>query len=373
MNLDLPADYLQIRDAIRDVVKSEVIPHSGAWDHEAAFPSAAIEILGELGMLGILVPERYGGSELDTRALAIVMEEIARGDGALALSIGVHNTLSVLSILDFASEEQRQDLLPRMAQGRCLGTYGARQGDAEQESAEVGVSAQATSEGWELTGTHDFVPIASAAQVFVVEAKSDSDIKLFLLDRQSCDVSTSEIQVLGMRAAGIGSLSLNALRLPSEAGLNADAAALETIQAKGWVMLAALALGLGRASLEAASRYALDRKQFGKPIAKFQAIQHKLADMAIGLEGARLLTYRAASSLDAGRASAHQAAMAKNFASEAAFLAADQGIQIHGGYGYTREYPVERYWRDAKLTKLLWGSSSMMRDRVARQVFSAYD
>ena len=380
MNFQLSEEHQQIRDMIRDFVKSEVIPHAREWDEAEAFPHETVAKLGELGMLGVVIPEQYGGSELDMLSLSLIIEEVARGDGSLALTVASHNGLGSGHILYAGNEEQRQKYIPRLATGEILGAWALTEPGSGSDAAGLLTKGEKVDGGWVLNGSKTFITQGSVGGCCVVLARTSpgsgaSGISAFIVDHgtEGFRVS-SHIEKLGMRSSDTCELAFEDCFVPDSQLLGEEGHGFKDALAildSGRITIGALSLGLARGALEEASRYALDRKQFGKPIAEFQAIQHKLADMATELDAARLLVHRAAVLKDQGKRYKREASMGKLFASEMAMRACDEAIQIHGGYGYTREYPVERYWRDAKLCTIGEGTSEVQRMIIAREILRA--
>jgi alkylation response protein AidB-like acyl-CoA dehydrogenase len=377
MNFQLGEDHRQIRDMIRDFVRSEVIPNARQWDADEAFPHETVKQLGALGMLGIVIPESYGGSGLDTLALALIIEEVARGDGSLALTVASHNGLGSGHILYAGSDDQRQRYIPRLASGEILGAWALTEPGSGSDAAGLLTKAEKVDGGWVLNGSKTFITQGSVGGCCVVLARTSqgskgAGISAFIVDHGTEGFRVSaHMEKLGMRSSDTVELAFEDCFVADSQLLGEEGQGFKDALAildSGRITIGALAVGLARGALEEAARYALERKQFGKPIAEFQAIQHKLADMATEIDAARLLVHRAAVLKDAGKRYKREASMAKLFSSEVAMRATDEAIQIHGGYGYTREYPVERYWRDAKLCTIGEGTSEIQRMVIAREI-----
>ena len=380
MNLELSDEHIQIRDMIRDFVKAEVIPHAREWDEAEQFPHETVKKLGELGMLGVVIPEELGGSGLDTVSLSLIIEEVARGDGSLALTVASHNGLGSGHILHAGNDEQRAKYIPRLASGEILGAWALTEPGSGSDAGGLRTRAHKVDGGWVINGSKTFITQGSVGGTCVVLARTDpeagsSGISAFIVEHGTPGFRVSSHMLkLGMRSSDTCELAFEDCFVPDSQLLGREGYGFKDALAildSGRITIAALALGLARGALEESAGYALERKQFGKPIAEFQAIQYKLADMATEIDAARLLIMRAAVLKDSGRRYKREASMAKLFASEAAMRACDEAIQIHGGYGYTREYPVERYWRDAKLCTIGEGTSEIQRMVIAREILRA--
>ena len=381
MHFELSEEHLQIRDMIRDFVRREVIPHAREWDEAERFPTETVQELGALGMLGITVPEAYGGSALDTLSLALIIEEIARGDGSLALTVASHNGLGTGHILHAGTEEQKQRYVPKLATGEWLGAWALTEPGSGSDAAGLATKAERSRDGWVLNGAKTFITQGSVGGCCVVLARTSQErgsdgISAFIVEHGTPGFSvSSHMKKLGMRSSDTVELAFTDCLVPEDALLGQEGHGFRdalSILDGGRITIGALAIGLARGALEEATAYSLDRKQFGKPISSFQAIQHKLADMATEIDAARLMVHRAAALKDQGKRFKREGAMAKLFASEMAMRATDQAIQIHGGYGYTREYPVERYWRDAKLCTIGEGTSEIQRMVIAREILKQH-
>jgi alkylation response protein AidB-like acyl-CoA dehydrogenase len=369
MNLSLDANQQQIREAIQGFVRSEVTPNSQAWDGAESLPRDRVGALADLGMLGVMVGEAHDGVGLGLLEATLVLEEIARGDGGLAVAMAGHAVMAAPHIQRTGSEAQRSEWLPRLAVGERLAAWAhGESGGVTLDALET--TATATAGGWTLTGHKRLVPGGAVADVFVVVARVGEGASAFLVPADTDGLTVSTPGVLGLRAGGLVDLALVDVTVPSEAELGGGWEAVTRTLAAGRVALAAIAAGLGSRAIDDAARYALQRKQFGKAIAEFQAIQNRLADADVGIQGGRLLVHRAAATHDADRPVARDAAMAYVHTATAAFEAADNAIQIHGGNGYVREYHVERLWRDARTLAALAGTPSVARDAIAAGVYA---
>jgi alkylation response protein AidB-like acyl-CoA dehydrogenase len=333
--------------------------------------------LGELGLLGISVPEELGGAGLDMLAVAVVVEEVARHDGSLALTVASHNGLGSSQIRHFGSDAQRRRWLVPLARGEKLAAWGLTEPGSGSDAAALRTTAVRRGDGWVLNGSKTFITQGSVGDVFVVLARTDParaqrGITAFVLEKGMKGFSQRPIHgKLGMRSSDTAELHLEEVEVPDGNRIGElNQGFLNTLQIldRGRITIGALAVGLARGAIEEARAYAKERKAFGRPIAEFQAIAFMLADMATETDAARLLVYRAAALADGGKPFVREASMAKLFASEAAMRATSKAIQIHGGYGYTRDFPVERYFRDAKLCEIGEGTSEVQRMVIARQI-----
>lgn len=380
MQFDLPDDLVQLRDMVRKFAAEKIRPHAREWDRDQALPKTLISQLGELGLLGTLVPTEYGGAGLGYLGNCIVMEEIARQDGGAALFLAAHNGLCLSQILLAADEKQKKKYLPKLATGEWIGAWGLTEPCGGSDAAAMQTRAVKDGDGWRITGHKQFITNGTWAQVFVVMAKTDPDkggkgVSAFIVERGAAGFEVGHKEdKLGMRSSDTVTLNFENVRVGPEALLGqlgrgyADALA---VLERGRVGIGALSVGLARGCLEESLSYAKDRQAFGKPLADHQAIAFLLADMATEIEAARLLVYDAATSLDRGEKLPMKACIAKLFASEIATKAGLNAIQIHGGYGYTKDIPVERYMRDAKLCEIGEGSSQIQRILIARHVLNA--
>jgi alkylation response protein AidB-like acyl-CoA dehydrogenase len=380
MDLTLPESHRALQASLREFCEEHVKPYAREWDHEEKFPAEVVKALGELGALGILVSEEYGGAGMDSLAVAVAIEEIARYDGSLALTVASHNGLGTSHIRVFGNDAQRKRYLPKLAAGEWLGAWGLTEPGSGSDAAGMKTTAVRRGDRWVLNGTKMFITQGTVGQVFVVLALTDSEkrqkgITAFILERGMPGFSQKAIHgKLGMRSSDTGELILENVEIPDSQRLGElGMGFVNTLQIldKGRITIGALSTGLARGALEESSRYARDRRAFGQPIGDFEAIRWMLADMQTELQAARLLVHRAAVLADTGRPYGREASMAKLFASEIAFKACNKAVQIHGGYGYTREFPVERYLRDAKLCEIGEGTSEVQRTVISRELLKA--
>ncbi len=380
MNFELPEHTQALRKTVRDFCEREVKPHAREWDRASKFPHEVVKHLGELGLLGLALPEEYGGAALDMVSIATVIEEIARWDGSLALTVASHNGLCSGHIKSFGNEVQKRQYLPQLATGEKLGAWGLTEPSSGSDAAGLKTVAVRQGDGWVLNGAKTFITQGSVGSVFVVLASTDAaraqkGITAFVFEKGLKGFTQRPIHgKLGMRSSDTAELIFEDVHLPDTARLGeVNHGFLDTLKIldRGRITIAALAAGLGRASLEHATKYAKERQAFGAPIASFQAIQWMLADMATEQAASRVLIYRAATLCDAGRPFGREASMAKLFAAEASTRAGVKAVQILGGYGYTDEFPVERYLRDAKLCEIGEGTNEIQRLVISRDILKA--
>jgi len=380
MDLTLPESHRALQASLREFCEEHVKPYARQWDHEEKFPAEVVKALGDLGALGILVSEEYGGAGMDSLAVAVAIEEIARYDGSLALTVASHNGLGTSHLRVFGNDAQRKRYLPRLASGEWLGAWGLTEPGSGSDAAGMKTTAVRRGDRWVLNGTKMFITQGTVGQVFVILALTDAErrqkgITAFILERGMPGFSQKAIHgKLGMRSSDTGELIMENVEIPDSQRLGElGMGFVNTLQIldKGRITIGALSTGLARGALEESARYARDRRAFGKPIGDFEAIRWMLADMQTELQAARLLVHRAAVLADTGRPYGREASMAKLFASEIAFKACNKAVQIHGGYGYTREFPVERYLRDAKLCEIGEGTSEVQRTVISRELLKA--
>jgi len=380
MNFELSEEQQQIKFSVREFAESEMRPFVGEWDESQHFPEELRPKLAELGLLGVLFPERYGGAGMGYVEYATIIEELGRVDGAIGLSVAAHNSLCSNHIYTFGKEEKKQKYLVPLAQGESFGAWGLTESQAGSDASGTRTTAIRSNGGWKVNGSKNFITHAIACNTLVAVAVTDKTkgshgISAFIFDKSMEGFrSDKKENKVGMRASETSSVVFEDCYVPDENRLGGEGEgfiqAMEVLDG-GRISIAALSVGIAQGAYEAAVKYAKERQQFGKPIAEFQAIQFKLADMATQIEAARLLTYQAASLKDAGRKTTQPSAMAKLFASETAVRVAEESVQIHGGYGYTKDYPAEKYWRDSKLCTIGEGTSEIQRLVIARQLLKA--
>jgi alkylation response protein AidB-like acyl-CoA dehydrogenase len=378
------ADERALLGALTSYLSERVVPTAAERDAQGTFPHAIVRELAELGVFGLQVPEAYGGLGLPTRTAARILEEIAWADGSLGLTVASHNSLATGHLLLDASEAQKERYLPRMAAGEWLGAWGLTEPGAGSDAAALKTRAEEVDDGWVLNGTKQFITQGSVAGVYVINARTDPapagkphrGISTFVFEAGTPGLVVGRKEdKLGLRSSDTAQLVFENLRLPADALVGERGRGFYTVLKVldgGRVGIAALSVGIGRAALEFAARYATERKQFGQPIGRFEGVGFQLAEMSADLEAARLLYLKAAELKDAGRDYTLAAAQAKLFASEVATRAADAAIQILGGYGYTKDYPVERYWRDVRLMRIGEGTSEILKLVIAKRVLEAY-
>ena len=381
MDFDLSEDDALFVDSVRQLARERVAEAAAAWDEAGRVPDDVLGELGELGLLGMEVPEAAGGAGLSTVATTAIIDTLAQASGSLALLVSAHNFLSVAHLLAVGTEAQKQRLLGPMTAGPAVTAWALSEAGSGSDAGAAATVATRKGDDWVLDGTKAYITAGQHAGSLVVFATTDpsdrtAGLTAFIVDADADGVSVVErVRPLGVRAAAIAHLSLAGVtvgddrRLGEVGGAMADAKALLD---RSRIGVAAMACGIVAAALDAARDYALQREQFGRAIASFQAIQWKLADMATGLEAARALTMHAAWLRDAGRPFALAASRAKLFAAELASRACSEALQIHGGYGYTREFPVERYLRDAKATQVAEGTSQIQRVLISRAIASRF-
>ena len=380
MDFELNEEQQQIKYSVREFAESEIRPHVMEWDESQHFPEELRPKLAELGLLGVLFPEQYGGAGMGYVEYATIIEEIGRVDGSVGLSVAAHNSLCSNHIYLFGSEEQKQRYLVPLASGESFGAWGLTESQAGSDASGTRTNAVASNGGWKVNGSKNFITHAIACNTLVAMAVTDKEkgshgISAFIFDKSMEGFrSDKKENKLGMRASETASVVFEDCYVPDENRLgNPGEGFLQAMQVLdgGRISIAALSVGIAQGAYEAAIKYAKERQQFGKPIAEFQAIQFKLADMAMQIEAARLLTRQAAALKDAGKKTTRESAMAKLFASEVAVRVAEESVQIHGGYGYTKDYPAEKYWRDSKLCTIGEGTSEIQRIVIAKQLLKA--
>ncbi|MDQ4120308.1 MAG: acyl-CoA dehydrogenase family protein [Acidobacteriota bacterium] len=380
MNFELTEDQLQIKYSVREFAESELKPNVMEWDESQHLPLEIFPQLAELGLLGIIFPEEYGGAGLGYVEYATIIEELGRIDGSIGLSVAAHNSLCTNHIFQFGSEEQKRKYVEPLATGKHLGAWGLTESGAGSDASGTRTTAVRQNGGWVVNGSKNFITHAISGDTCVAVAVTDKEkgnkgITAFVFEKgmQGFRPDKKENK-LGMRASETASVVFEDCYITDAHRLgNEGEGFLQAMQILdgGRISIAALSVGIAQGAYEAAVRYAKERQQFGKPIAEFQAIQFKLADMATQIEAARLLTLQAAALKDAGKKTTKQSAMAKLFASEVAVKVSEESVQIHGGYGYTKDYPAEKYWRDSKLCTIGEGTSEIQRIVIAKQLLKA--
>jgi alkylation response protein AidB-like acyl-CoA dehydrogenase len=380
MNFELNEEQQQIKYSVREFAESEIRPHVMEWDESQHFPDELRPKLAELGLMGVLFPENYGGAGMGYVEYATIIEELGRVDGSVGLSVAAHNSLCSNHIYSFGTEEQKQKYLVPLAQGESFGAWGLTESQAGSDASGTRTTAIRSNGGWKVNGSKNFITHAIACNTLVAVAVTDKTkgshgISAFIFDKSMEGFrSDKKENKVGMRASETSSVVFEDCYVPDENRLGEEGEgfrqAMQVLDG-GRISIAALSVGIAQGAYEAAVRYAKERQQFGKPIAEFEGIQFKLADMATQIEAARLLTLQAAALKDAGKKTTQRSAMAKLFASEVAVRVAEESVQVHGGYGYTKDYPAEKYWRDSKLCTIGEGTSEIQRLVIAKNLLKA--
>jgi alkylation response protein AidB-like acyl-CoA dehydrogenase len=376
MDFELTADQREIQGLAREFADAEIVPNASGWDREHRFPDELYPKLAELGLMGVCVPEEYGGSGADFLSYVLVLEELSRADAGVGVTVAVHTSATTLPILTFGTEEQRARFVPPLARGDQIGAFALTEPDSGSDAGSLRTVAEPDGDGWLITGSKQWITNGSRAGTFVLFARTDPatagarGVSCFVLDAGHVRV-TREEEKLGLNSSTTSDLVLEGAPVGRDRLLHEEGRGFRVAMATldgGRIGIAAQALGIAQAAFDVARAYAQQREQFGRPIADFQAIQWKLADMATEIDAARLLTYRAAWLKQQGRPHTEEGAKAKLFASESARRQTAEAIQILGGYGYTKEFPVERYYRDAKITEIYEGTSEIQRLVIARSI-----
>ncbi len=375
MDFELTESQAMTRKMVRDFVEREIIPESMTYDESQEFPAHWATKMGELGLLGIFVPEKYGGSGLDSVCYAIAIEELARGDASAAVIAAVCNGLACEPILRWGTEEQKRKWLVPLAKGEWIGAYALTEPGSGSDAAAMRATARREGDEWILNGSKAFITNAGAAKVLITYARTGEkkhDISAFIVPTDSKGFSLLKKEnKMGIRASDTYLIGFDDLRIPKENLLGQEGKGFSIAMATldgGRIGIAAQALGIAQRALEESMKFAKEREAFGQKIAEFEAIQWKLADMATEIDAARLLTYRASRLEDEGKRHTYESSVAKLFASEAAHRAVDAALQIHGGYGFVKDYVVEKLYRDQRVTEIYEGTSEVQRLVIARAV-----
>jgi alkylation response protein AidB-like acyl-CoA dehydrogenase len=370
-------EQIAIRDLARDFAEREIRPVVMQYDESQEFPAEIFRAMAELGFLGIMVSPEYGGVGLGATEASIIIEEISRVDPSIGLGVAAHNGLCSGHINRFASDELKAAYLPRLASGETMGAWGLTEPGSGSDASGMQTVARRDGSDWIINGSKNFITHGTVGDIAVIMAVTDREkrangVTAFVVDKSMPGFSASKKEnKLGMRCSDTSSLVLEDVRVPAANMIGGEGEGFRQalmILDGGRISIAALSVGLAQGALEAALKYSQERKQFGKNIADFQGIQFKLADMATEVLAARLMTYRSAFLRDSGREYAVEASMAKYFASEVAVRCANEGVQIHGGYGYIKEYPAEKYYRDAKLLTIGEGTSEIQKIVISRSL-----
>jgi alkylation response protein AidB-like acyl-CoA dehydrogenase len=376
VDFSLTDDQREIQALAREVAAAEIEPNAAAWDRDHRFPRELFGRLGEMGLLGVCIPDEYGGAGADFVSYILVLEELSRADAGVGVTVAVHTSAVTLPILTFGTDEQRSRFVPPLARGDLLGAFALTEPEAGSDAGSLRTAATPTEAGWRISGSKQWITNGSHAGTFLLFARTDAEIagargvSAFILDFEHVQV-TREEEKLGLNSSVTVDLVVDGAEVGRDRLLHEEGkgftVAMTTLDG-GRIGIAAQALGIAQAAYDVAREYALERRQFGKRIADFQAIQWKLADMATEIDAARLLVYRAAWLKQQGLPHTEEGAKAKLFASEMARRQTGEAIQILGGYGYTKEFPVERYYRDAKITEIYEGTSEIQRLVIARSI-----
>jgi butyryl-CoA dehydrogenase len=377
MDFELTEEQRQVRMTVADFAEREIRPHAPRWDRDETFPREVVEKIGELGFLGVAFPEKYGGGGADTLSQVLVVEGLARHDAGVALSCAAHMSLASGHIAMFAAEDHRLRYLPEMLAGKKLGAWCLTEPGSGSDAAAMVTKATRSGDNYTLNGSKMFITNGAVAGVYVVMAITDaaagrSGVSAFIVERETAGLSNGRrIEKLGLHSSDTAEVIFENVTVPASNLIGSAGAGYgQTLQVLegGRIGIAGWAIGMARGAMEDAAAYAKERRQFGQAIADFQAIQWMLADMATRIEASWVLTCRAAALRDRGVPYGREASMAKLYASETATWATIKAVQIHGGYGYVTEFPVERYMRDAKLSEIGEGTSEVQRMIIAKSL-----
>jgi len=376
MRFDLTDDQREIQALAREFAQAEIEPNASEWDRAHGFPRELFAKLAGLGFMGVCVPEEYGGAGADFLSYVLVLEELSRADAGVGVTVAVHTSAVTLPILAFGTDEQRSRFVPPLARGEAIGAFALTEPEAGSDAGSLRTAASADGDGWTITGSKQWITNGGFGGTVLLFARTDPEtpgpkgVSAFILDGDQVR-ATREEEKLGLNSSSTVDLAIEGARVGRDRLLNEEGkgfnVAMSTLDG-GRIGIAAQAVGIAQAAYDVAREYARERRQFGRPIADFQAIQWKLADMATEIDAARLLVPRAAWLKQEGRPHAEAGAKAKLFASEVARRQTAEAIQVLGGYGYTKEFPVERYYRDAKITEIYEGTSEIQRLVIARSI-----
>ena len=380
MDFEYTPEQIQLRKAVREFAEAEIAPHVMEWDEAQIFPHDVIHKLGRLGYMGAIFPEELGGAGMGYIDYSIIIEELSRVDGSVGIILAAHTSLCTNHIFKSGSDEQRRRYVPKLASGEWLGCWSLTEPEAGSDAAGTRTHAELDGDTWVLDGAKTFTTNAHYADVCVAmavteRAAAQHGISAFIIDKGTAGFRLGKKEnKLGLRASATGEVIFESCRLAQSQFLGRKndgfVDSLKMLDG-GRISIAALSIGMAQGAYDAALRYSKLRRQFSRPISEFQAIQHKLVDMAVDLDAARLLNYRAAWMLDHGQRVTRESAMAKLFASEAAVRIAGEAVQIHGGYGFIKDYPVEKFYRDVKLCTIGEGTSEIQRLVIARQLLKS--
>jgi len=376
MDFELTPEQREIQGLTRELAEGEIVPNAAAWDREHRFPAELFPKLADLGLMGVCVPEEYGGAGADFLSYVLVLEELSRADAGVGVTVAVHTSATTLPILAFGTDEQKARFVPPLARGEQIGAFALTESGSGSDAGSLRTRAEQDGDGWTITGAKQWITNGAVAGTLVAFARTDAStagprgVSCFVLDREHVRV-TREEEKLGLNSSNTSDLAIEGAWVGLDRLLHEEGRGFRVAMATldgGRIGIAAQALGIAQAAYDVARAYALEREQFGRRIADFQAIQWKLADMATEIDAARLLVYRAAWLKGQGRPHTAEGAKAKLYASEMARRQTAEAIQVLGGYGYTKEFPVERYYRDAKVTEIYEGTSEIQRLVIARAI-----
>jgi alkylation response protein AidB-like acyl-CoA dehydrogenase len=381
VDFQLTPEQREIQALARNFAREQIEPHAAEWDREHHFPRELFAQLAELGLMGVCVPEEYGGAGADFSSYILVLEELSRGDAGVGVTVAVHTSATTLPILAFGTDEQKSRFVPPLARGEVLGAFALTEAEAGSDAGALRTRAEPNGDGWTITGAKQWITNGRYAGTFLLFARTDQHtagargVSAFILDPDHVRVTRDE-EKLGLNSSATNDIVVEGAHVRSDRLLHEEnkgfTVAMATLDG-GRIGIAAQALGIAQAAYDVARAYALERRAFGKRIGDFQAIQWKLADMSTEIDAARLLVYRAAWLKATGAPHTAEGAKAKLFASEMARRQTAEAIQILGGYGYTKEFPVERYYRDAKITEIYEGTSEIQRLVIAREILGRLD
>jgi alkylation response protein AidB-like acyl-CoA dehydrogenase len=375
VDFELTAEQREIQAVARDVAAAEIEPHAAEWDRAHEFPRALLQKLAELGLLGVCVPEEHGGAGADFVSYILVLEELSRADAGVGVTVAVHTSACTLPLLAFGTDDQVSRFVPPLARGEQIGCFALTEPGSGSDAGSLITSAEETGDGWHIRGTKQWITNAAFGGPLLLFARTDPvtrtarGVSAFVVDGSQVEVTRTE-EKLGLNSSVTNDIAIDTVvgrdRMVGERN-HGFRIAMATLDG-GRIGIAAQAVGIAQAAFDVARRYALEREAFGHRIADYQAIQHKLANMSMEIDAARLLVLRAAWLKDEGRPHTEAGAKAKLFASEMARRQTAEAIQVLGGYGYTKEFPVERYYRDAKITEIYEGTSEIQRLVIARSI-----
>jgi alkylation response protein AidB-like acyl-CoA dehydrogenase len=377
LDFQLTEEQLQLKKSLREFAEREILPNVMKWDESGHFPMEVVKELGKMGVMGVIFPAEYGGAGLGYVEYVIAIEELSRVDGSVGIIVAAHNSLCSNHIYLAGNEQQKRKYIPRLASGEFIGAWGLTEPNSGSDAGGARMTAARKNNGWVLNGTKTFITNGTYADVIVAIAVTDKTahthgLSAFVLEKGTKGFRPGKKEnKLGLRASDTAELIFEDCWVPDEALLGKEGDGFidaMRILDGGRISIAALGLGMAQGAYEAALKYSRQRKQFGKAISEFQAIQWKLADMATEIDAARLLTMRAASMKDAGLKTTLESSMAKLYAGEVAVKAANESVQIHGGYGFIKDYPAEKFYRDVKLCTIGEGTSEIQRLVIARQI-----